>query len=424
MRAILLALWLLSVVVAFGVAHYLVPSAETLRLRSSDSFRSALDENNDLLRSYRMSAFLKDMTAAELPAALEAIEDRRLWLSPEDLRLFALSWARFDPAGALEEFSAWPANARDMARGAAFYAWGYYDPTAALEALDAVESKPEMAQLQFELVAGWSNRDDTQDLSDWIAALPESQTRQRYAGYYARALLRRGPETLLAWADSVPVDANEDFKATAVLKAAHTLAHQDPLLAKDWIEGQIGQSYARHVAPAIVRQWSKSDPRAALDWSRTLTPDDDRDRGVTQAYRSWLQLEPEAATEWLRANTPSASLDAALRVAMQTAAQKSPERAMEWAERMEDPKKRDQSVREVALRWKRTDPEAMEAWLADAEISDDLRRVIVETSTGPAGAGRSPAVRRVRRRPPEAFQRGAAQGEAAPAPDASGDAAP
>jgi len=424
MKATLAALWLLSLVVVFGIAHFLLPSAEARRLSSSASFRNALDEPNDLLRSYHMSAFLTDMTAAELPDALEALEARRLWLSPEDLRLFTLAWARFDPAGALEHLSTWPESSREMARGAAFYAWAYYDPTAALEALEAVESEREQAQLQYELVAGWSSRPETQDLSDWITALPESQTRQRYAGLYARALLRRGPETLLAWADAVPVDANDGFKATAVLKAAHTLAHQDPLRAKDWIEGQVGQSYAARVAPAVVRQWAKSDPEAALEWSRTLPSAVDRDRAVGQAYRAWLQLAPEEATEWLRANTPSASLDSALRILMQSALNKSPERAMEWAERMETPEKREQSVREAAIRWKRVDSDAMEAWLADAAISDELRQEIIETPTGPKRPGRQPMARRPRRRPPEVFQRGKAAAEATRTPEATGDAAP
>jgi hypothetical protein len=424
MRATVAALWLLSLVAVFGIAHYWVPSAEARRLASIASFRSALDEPNDLVRTYRMSAFLQGMTAAELPDALQALEARHLWLSPEDLRLFTLAWARFDPAGALARLSTWPENARDMARGAAIYAWAYYDPSAALKAVEAVESKPERAQLQYELVAGWSSRDQIQDLSDWITALPEGQTRQRYAGSYARALLRRGPEALLAWADAVPVDANDGFKATAVLKAAHTLAHQDPLRAKDWIEGQLDQSYARHVAPAIVRLWAKSDPKAALDWSRALASEDDRNRSVSQAYRAWLQIDPEQATEWLRTNTPSDSLDMALRIEMQSALTRSPKTAMEWAERMENPKRREQSVREVAIRWKRMDPEAMGAWLAKASISDELRHAITETPTGPSRPGRQPLVRRPRRRPPEAFQRGkATHADAAPAPAPTPEAA-
>ncbi|MDH3521700.1 MAG: hypothetical protein OEM49_14715 [Myxococcales bacterium] len=408
----------MSLAAIFALAHYVVPSAETVRLASPESFHRALDESNDLLRTYRYSAFLRQMTPEQLPGAIADLEAHHLWLTPEDLRLFMLAWARFDPAGAFEHVSNWPDNLRELGLGAAVYAWAFYDPSAALEAIEGLESRATQMQLRHELVAGWSARDETQDLSDWIAALPEGQTRQRYTGRFARQLLRRDPEMLLAWADAVPLDAHDGFKKTAVLKAVNALAQQDYLRAKTWIEGHFGQDYARRVAPVVVRNWAKEDAKAALDWSLTLPDEDDRERAVAQAYRAWLKDTPNEATEWLQAHTPADSLDTALRIAFQNALSDSPERAMHWAERIQDPESRARSVREVAVRWKRQDPEALDAWLASAEITDDLRQTILDAPAGKGTPGKRPMVRRPRRRPPAALQ---GRPDAPPAP--AGEAA-
>ena len=202
-------------------------------------------------------------------------------------------------------------------------------------------------------MTGWAAREDKQGLGLWIEALPKGQSRQRYTGILARAYLRDDPDALIAWADSVAVDANDGFKATAFLKAANALGHRDPLRARDWVEGQLENDYARRVAPVVVRHWAQRDAKAALDWSRDLANEEDRDRGVANAFREWVKAEPREAKDWLRTNTPAPDLDSAVRVVVQQTSPKSMERAMEWAERTADPDKREKGVTELALRWRR-----------------------------------------------------------------------
>jgi hypothetical protein len=397
MKATLVALWIATLVAAFGLGRYVVPDSEAARLSSLDSFRAALDDTDELSRTHAYTAYLLDLSAAELPEALEALEAQRIWLTEAELRMFMLAWGEIDPGAGFEHVDTWPVNIREMARAAAFYAWAYHDPDGALAALESLEARLERQQLRHQLVTGWAAREDKQGLGLWIEALPKGQSRQRYTGILARAYLRDDPDALIAWADSVAVDANDGFKATAFLKAANALGHRDPLRARDWVEGQLENDYARRVAPVVVRHWAQRDAKAALDWSRDLANEEDRDRGVANAFREWVKAEPREAKDWLRTNTPAPDLDSAVRVVVQQTSPKSMERAMEWAERTADPDKREKGVTELALRWRRQDQEAADAWLAEAEISDEARQKITEARK-PARARPGPQ-RRPQRRP-------------------------
>jgi len=392
MKATFAALWLITLAAAFGLGHYAAPRSESADPSSIDSFRTALTDSNPLSRTYRFSAFLNDLTAEELPDALEALEAQHLWLEDGELTMFMLAWGDIDPAAGFEYTDSWPANLREMGRTAAFYAWAYHDPEGARAALASLESN-EKQGLNHQLVLGWSAGEHKQGLADWIAAMPAGPGRQRYTGILARALLRESPEALMAWADSVPVDANDDFKPTAFLKAANILAHQDPLLARDWIEGQLENDYARRVAPVVVRRWAQDDAQAALAWSRELADDGDRERSSANAYRAWLEDEPKQAKDWLRANTPASDLDSAVRIVVQQTTPKSMKRAMGWAERISEQEKRERTMVDLAARWRRQDPEGMNAWLAQAEISDETRTRIEEApepKRKPPSMGRRP----------------------------------
>jgi hypothetical protein len=255
------------------------------------------------------------------------------------------------------------------------------------------------------LVNGWSASAEKWALGEWIAALPEGDAKQRYMGVLSRGLLRDGPEELIAWAESVPVDPDSNFKNLAVLKAMNTLAHKHHLRAAKWIDAHKEQEYALNAAPVVVRHWARSDPKAALLWGLELSDPTQRDRAVGFAFRPWLELEPEAAEAWLLAEIPSAKLDAAVRIMVRETMPTSFEGAITWSEKIENPKKRESSIVDVARRWRTIDAEAAEAWLASADLSDETRQQILEgpkTRGGRRDAGRPPHLRRRRAEAAEA----------------------
>jgi hypothetical protein len=400
MKVILLALWLVTLVAAYGVGQFAATESRTASVASIESFRSALGETDLIERSYGLSAFVRSMTEDQLPEAVEAFEAERMSLSDHELRLFMLAWARYDAAGAYEQVAAWTEGNRDMAQSAAVYAWAFYDPSAALEAVNGINNRRAQSRLRTELVNGWSMSADKWGLGEWIATLPENDAKQRYMGTLARRLLRDGPEELIAWVEAVPAQPDHNFKNLAVLKAMNALAHKHPLRAVEWIEKHKDQEYARKAVPGVVRRWSRNDPKAALFWALEFPDPKQRDRAVGYSFRPWLEREPEAAEAWLRVETPSAALDSAVQIMLRETMASSFEGAMEWAEKIEDPEKRETSIVDLAQKWRRGDSEAADAWLAGTEVSDEMRQKILE-GPKPVGRRKGPPLRRRRAGPAE-----------------------
>jgi hypothetical protein len=403
MRVVLLALWLVTLVAAYGVGQFAASQRQTASAGSMASFRSTLTETDLVERGYAFSAFVRVMTEDQLPEAIEAIEESRAWLSDHEMRQFMLAWARYDAAGAFERVSTWPQGSREMAQSAAIYAWAIHDPRAALEALSGIESRFARTRLRAELANGWSASASKREMGEWIATLPESDARQRYLGALARGLLRDGPDELIAWVETLLEQPDTDFENLAVLKAMNTLAHTHHMRAVAWIDEHRDEESAQKASAAVVRQWSREDPKAALLWSLEVTDPSSRDRSLSYAFRAWLEQEPEAAEAWLRTETPSAKLDSALRILIRETMATTFEGAMAWAQRIADPEKRESNIVDLARKWQRRDAEAAQAWLAGAEIGDEVRQKIAE-DPDPTAARRArggPSQLRRRRAEPE-----------------------
>jgi hypothetical protein len=384
MRVILAALWLVTLAAAYGVGHFTTGAPQTASVTSLESFEAALAETDLIERGYGFSAFVRSMTEDQLPEAIEAFEAGRMWLSEEEMRLFLLAWARYDAAGAFERVNGWTEGNREMAQAAAVYAWALNDPTAASEAVSGVQNRFAQARLRTELVNGWSASEEKWALGEWIATLPDGDAKQRFMGALSRGLLRDGPDELIAWVESVPAEPDPNFKNLVVLKAMNTLAHKHYLRAVEWIDANADQEYARNAGAVVVRHWSRADAKAALDWGLEFSDANQRDRAVGYAFPAWLDSEPEAAEAWLQGRVPSAALDSAVRIMVRQTMPTSFEGAMAWAEKIENPKKREMSVIEVAQKWQRRDAEAAEAWMASADLSDEMRQKILE---GPRAGG-------------------------------------
>lgn len=398
MKAKFLILWPVTLVVAFGVGHRMADRSTATRLASTESFRSAFGEASELDRTHGVASFLQGLTPENLPGALEVIDEQRPWLQDTELRMIMLAWVKIDAAEMFASVQEWPERKRDLALTAAAYAWAFHDPERAFEAIEAV-TIPDMERLLTDsAVAGWIVRDDREGLTEWIEAMPKGTRRQRLTGILARRLLQQGPEEMMAWADSVPEDAHDGFKETVVLKAGNALAQMDPLRAKDWIGGQLDKEYAQSVASVIVRHWGDEDSMAATIWAQTLPAGEHRDRAVSRAFRTWLLQDPDAAQTWLLANTPDPALDPALAILIQRNGREQMETALTWSDLIENDADREKVVIVMVRGWRQRDPEAADAWLAEAELSNAARNKIIsrpkKASQGGAGASGRRRVRR------------------------------
>jgi hypothetical protein len=364
-RALLFALALLAAAAAGHLAGGPRPGA--------DDFRAALAETDVLRRVQRMSGLLLALDEAGLPAALEAVEERRVWLSEQELRVFMHAWVRFDAEGAFEHALGWPDRHYRKASAAAIYAWGIRDPEAARRSVESLDPGGARERLEETLFEAWLRTGDKRGATGFVASLPASNERQKQTVALAHAYLAEGREALRRWAESVPDDAPGRYKLTVFRQAAIALAQDDPAAAAAWIANHLDRSYSKGTARLIVGAWAQRDAPAALAWVGALPPGRERDTALARAFDRWLAHDPRAAQAWLEERQTAEGWDAALAAMARAKADESPPAAIAWAERIRDPLLRERSLVGAARTWLHVDPRAAERWLSESELSEGAR---------------------------------------------------
>ncbi len=401
MKAVWLALWILTVAAAFVLARLTAPGRERADLRSVDSFRAALAERDTLNRSYRLSAFLQEFGPDDVPAALEILEARPIGVSQEEVRLLMLAWSRFDAPGAFAWASDWPTRWRETLMSEAMYAWGFRDGRAAFRALEGVEDPELQARLKPAILEGWLRSDDREGVGEYIAAISLPKRRGRLTFVLAAETMRDGVEAVMRWAEAVPEDAANDFKQGAFYHASSVVAREDPRRAVEWFEVHRTHPYSEGSVAGIAVQWARlHDPPGLFDWLRSLPAEGEREgergKAIADGFRIWLQRVPAEAEAWLRSALPDPELDPAVAELVLYLSRSSPGSAVAWAGRIQDEELRRGKTIRAARAWWRAEPEAVTSWLAESDLSEEVRQQIVR----PRSAARAPAA--ARPAPPQA----------------------
>jgi hypothetical protein len=342
----------------------------------AEAFRESLSDPDWVARGSTISAYLSQLDSEQLPAALEVVEDRRRWMTQDELRLFFIAWARIDAPGCFAAALEWPDYTRNKGAAAALYAWTLVDPNAARDAMER-EGDAELRQLLLDrLVAAWAHGSDKEGATEFIAGVAHPKKRDRYTSVLAREFYSEGPDALIAWADALVRGPHPRFGAFAFGKAAGVLAQDDPERAARWVESNSGRAWAFE-APAIVgRHWADDDPIAALGWLRGLQPGHARDRAVAMTFRHWLRESPIEAESWLASQPPDRSIDTARTLLIRQLAPTSRSAAMDVLESISDPLFHEESTVQIAWSWRRTDPAAADAWVEELDLSEESKALI------------------------------------------------
>jgi hypothetical protein len=161
------------------------------------------------------------------PAAAAAYSAQRD--NPKLREVIAAKWSESDPAGALGWLAALPpekAGTTAMARAAAV--WAQVDPASAATFAGALEDPAAREAVSAAVVSGWAMT-DTAAVGKWLATLPGTAGRDRAVDVYCQALDPVDPELSFDWAASI---SDEDARASAIRRAAGSLAQKDPPAAR------------------------------------------------------------------------------------------------------------------------------------------------------------------------------------------------
>jgi len=347
---------------------------------SENDFLGALREADPLERTHRLSRLGLRLGPEALPNALEAFEDETLTPTARDYELLMLAWTRFDGPAAYAWATGRGKRQRDRALKAAVGAWALRDPRSTAQRIDPLEdSRSKTVQLRT-LVTVWARGDDSTGLAEYLARHPGGRLRRDLVQWSIRSLRRLGPEAAMTWVEALP--ASDDLKHDAFATAAEQIARDEPRIAADWYARHRQSAFAADSLPNIARLWAVNhDGAELLAWLDALAPGADRDEAIHQGFLAWTENHRGEAEAWLGSASPQPRVhDIATSVFVSKIALDSPQLAAERAIRIRDPGIRRATLVPLGRHWMTVEPAALEAWLRDQDLPEDVRSAILTAS--------------------------------------------
>lgn len=360
-------------------------------------------------RAARLGTYLGARGPQDLQSVLEAYGRARYDAGPVAYLMLADWWAAFDPEAALVDTLHWPLHDRQLGVEAVVRAWARRDARAAATAVEDMQRPERRERALLGLVAGWQESGH-EGLFTYIEKLPSGLMRQRALEVFmARKVTRDGVEATLRFAEAQPDDGERRFKLQVFRRVVTAVVAYDPERAARWAEkhadGPFGDGLLRRTGSA----WAFRDGKAAFEWIVSVPRSEARDDALRETFRVWLNNERPQALAWMRAKGPSPGLGPAIPMVAVALTHEAPQEGLAWVDHVEDPDRREQTLVSLGGVWMRKDREAASAWLASAQLPEEVVKKIEE-----AGRGKPPRPRHRRRAAAGSAGEGAQAGEGAP----------
>ena len=405
MKPVIAVLWILSIALAVGLTRLAGPDRAGSESGPSASFdessgeRPLFDEvfgeREPLRRAYLLSRSLRALGPDDLPELLRALAGHKS--EPEEMRLVMHAWARFDAPGAY----AWateesPTRARSGLIDHAIYAWAYNDGPAAMRVVEEVEDPDVQGRLRSKAIDAWIRSDDRAGVSEFIANYLHSKRRVRFMKLLAgEVVATEGMDAAMLWVEAISDDTPNEMKLAAFHNVAKMVAAEDPVRAAEWFLAHRTRPYTEDALTGIARRWVHRHPKdrpAAFEWLLAMDSDGiragERAAAISGGFRAWIQTDPEAAQSWLLSAVPNPALDPAVRETFKRLLPTDPGASMAWVQRLGDEaERRVESVR-VGVRWRGKDPDTFDAWLAQSDLSEEIRQEILAAPQPPQRGAR------------------------------------
>jgi hypothetical protein len=377
----LVAIGCLLIGIAIGSWLPLLGPSSTLTPRgAAEQATATLAIVDPLERQVRWGNLLARAEADSLPALRDAIANAPIEQGYPEVISFAMWWAGFDPQAALEWTNVeWRAQARPVV-GSILRVWAHRDPEAALAQVSRVPAFHYLAALDGAIV-GW-HESGKPGLIEQAQSLPEGTFRQQLAESLARRLtLSLGFERAMEWVASVSDPTFRDEMSRRIASAA--AERGDSAVIATWATPFVtaGTERASGYPRRIGTRWIIRDPAAALAWLESLPAGRDRDDGVLESYRDWARYAPAAARAWIQNAELERWSEPAFSIYARRMGKERPEEALALVARFSDEPLRTRITASIVRKWHARDPRAAEAWLAKADVPEQVRRVVSQQRT-------------------------------------------
>ena len=333
-----------------------------------------VNETNPVYKYATLAEAMKQLNSDNLDATLEVFESIPFGFeNMQEYRMLLYAWSQFDPYGAIDY-----CKSRASGMGAGFAVSGVLEGWASRnprEALAWVE-KPEnqgMAKLyNFGLIKGWASK-DLDAASEYVMNMEGGDEVEKLAGTLAEFYNKRGFGEASSWAEKIE---NPKLKEAAFTKLSRSLARDKPEQMASWLEQHSDKKYATKAFENLGLRWSETDPESAIDYFSGLAEGKNQELGVKNIIGNWAKKDPLAAGTWLNEQPAGPRLDSALASYASTVSRDDGGSAMEWAVSISEEKLQQKTIRSVGQEWYRQDKNAVEAWLPESGLSEDLQKSI------------------------------------------------
>lgn len=231
------------------------------------------------------------------------------------------------------------------------------------------------------LVRGWYDSGKP-NLEQWVYDLPPTRgdDRQRAASALIESKLAdQGVEATIDWARKT-TEGYSPFNRYIYSRLAGDIAKIDPQRAIEWCEEICDTKLGSEIPLWIATTWVVDGRGDAMEWITKRDAEVTSVRvGARAAYRRFLLNHQLEALEWMESlseeeRTGRAALQGPLFMYVNEKSGLGDfETAIEWSRYVVKDAPREELLKTIGRRWLRQDPEAAEAWLATAPMSEDAK---------------------------------------------------
>lgn len=230
--------------------------------------------------------------------------------------------------------------------------WARQDSRAALDwALTLADQQQAGA---YSGVLGTIAATDPQEAAALALTLEAGEARDYVLGEIAQSWARHSPDKALAWASTLSPDERNHTTYVALESWSKT----QPEEAARYLDDHPNPAHLK----LIASQWSLRDPESATNWIASKTKSPQRDSALATTLWNWTTQTPKAATAWIEALPQGPSQDQAIAGLATAAVEFDPRSALEWSLKISAPSFRDELARHTFDIWNRRDPETARQW--------------------------------------------------------------
>jgi hypothetical protein len=137
--------------------------------------------------------------------------------------------------------------------------WAERDPAATVAWLETLPDGDAKAYGMSAALTEWVKRGDPREASEYLAAMPASEQRDRAVGGFARTLSHSDPSSAVTWAETI---ADPKIRQGALIDAGRSWLRSDPTAAADWMQsGDLEASVVEGISSPGKGDWSEARKR-------------------------------------------------------------------------------------------------------------------------------------------------------------------